>query len=94
MRDRVYGIQETLFHDPYYQRHVVGAPVLRGVGDDGIRCESNYAGVSHQAQRPVDRVQRRPLHRPRGVHTRWPEICRAVGDLRFRMIPNSIIYPI
>ena len=28
--DRVYGIQETLFHDPYYQRHVVGAPVVRG----------------------------------------------------------------
>jgi salicylate 5-hydroxylase small subunit len=29
LRDRVYGIQETLFHDPYYQRHVVGAPVVR-----------------------------------------------------------------
>ena len=26
LKDRVYGIRETLFHDPYYQRHVVGAP--------------------------------------------------------------------
>ncbi|MEP6722414.1 MAG: nuclear transport factor 2 family protein, partial [Variovorax sp.] len=22
LKDRVYGIRETLFHDPYYQRHV------------------------------------------------------------------------
>ena len=29
LKDRVYGIKETLFHDPYYQRHVVGAPVVR-----------------------------------------------------------------
>ncbi|HET6598443.1 MAG TPA: nuclear transport factor 2 family protein, partial [Burkholderiaceae bacterium] len=31
LKDRVYGIRETLFHDPYYQRHVVGAPVVRAV---------------------------------------------------------------
>ena len=35
LKDRVYGIQETLYHDPYYQRHVVGAPVVRRV--DGER---------------------------------------------------------
>ena len=29
LKDRVYGIKETLFHDPYYQRHVVGSPVVR-----------------------------------------------------------------
>ena len=29
LKDRVYGIRETLFHDPYYQRHVVGAPLMR-----------------------------------------------------------------
>ena len=30
MRDRVYGVKETLYHDPYYQRHIVGLPrVLR-----------------------------------------------------------------
>jgi salicylate 5-hydroxylase small subunit len=29
LKDRVYGVPETLFHDPYYQRHVVGAPVVR-----------------------------------------------------------------
>ena len=24
LKDRAYAIRETLFHDPYYQRHVVG----------------------------------------------------------------------
>ncbi|MEY3765126.1 MAG: Salicylate 5-hydroxylase, small oxygenase component, partial [Pseudomonadota bacterium] len=24
LKDRVYGISETIYHDPYYQRHVVG----------------------------------------------------------------------
>ena len=43
LRDRVYGIRETLFHDPYYQRHVVGAPVVRKVVDGRIHSEANYA---------------------------------------------------
>jgi salicylate 5-hydroxylase small subunit len=33
---------DTLFHDPYYQRHVVGAPRVLAVDDDGIRCEASY----------------------------------------------------
>ncbi len=94
LRDRVYGIKETLFHDPYYQRHVVGAPVLRGVADDGIRCESNYAvfrtklnGLStvFNVGRYLDRV----VHTPQGL--RFAERL-AIYDSE--MIPNSIIYPI
>ena len=94
MRDRVYGIQETLFHDPYYQRHVVGAPVIRGVGEDGIRCESNYAvfrtklnGLStvFNVGRYIDRV----VPTPAGL--RFAERL-AIYDSE--MIPNSIIYPI
>src|SRR6185437_8604547 len=43
LRDRVYGIRETLFHDPYYQRHVVGAPLIREADETRIVCEANYA---------------------------------------------------
>ena len=39
LKDRVYGIKETLFHDPYYQRHVVGSPVIRNVADGRIHCD-------------------------------------------------------
>ena len=43
LKDRVYGIKETLFHDPYYQRHVVGAPLVRSVEGGRITSEANYA---------------------------------------------------
>src|SRR6516225_2884364 len=31
LKDRVYGMTETIFHDPYYQRHVVGVPKVIAV---------------------------------------------------------------
>jgi salicylate 5-hydroxylase small subunit len=41
--DRVFSIKETLFHDPYYQRHVISAPVIAHVGPGRWECEANYA---------------------------------------------------
>lgn len=43
LKDRVYGITNTLFHAPYYQRHVIG--VSRILSDDGltIHATANYA---------------------------------------------------
>ncbi|PWK37319.1 MULTISPECIES: aromatic-ring-hydroxylating dioxygenase subunit beta [Cupriavidus] len=94
LKDRVFGVRETLFHDPYYQRHVVGAP--RVLGDDGslIRAEANYAVFRTKQSklsevfntgRYVDVVQRTP----QGLRFA-SRIC--VFDSE--MIPNSIIYPI
>lgn len=95
LRDRVYGIQETLFHDPYYQRHVVGAPVVREVDAQGRwHCEANYA------------VFRTKLDGASSVFNvgRYLDIVVSTPDgFRFaqrhciydsEMIPNSIIYPI
>ena len=94
LRDRVYGIQETLFHDPYYQRHVVGAPLLRGVEGDTILCESNYAvfrtklnGLSEvfNVGRYLDRV----VPTPEGL-----KFAERLAVYDSEMIPNSLIYPI
>ena len=69
LKDRVYGIKETLFHDPYYQRHVVGAPVVRKVEPDAFVCEANYAVLRTKLSeastvfnvgRTLDRVVRTP----------------------------------
>src|SRR6185295_19675379 len=43
LQDRAYGIRETLFHDPYYQRHVVGLPLIVARESERIRCETAYA---------------------------------------------------
>ena len=94
LRDRVYGIKETLFHDPYYQRHVIGAPLVRKVEGDRIQCEANYA---------VFRTKLNELSTVFNVGRYLDTVVRTPGGLRFEsrvavydseMIPNSIIYPI
>ena len=47
LQDRVYGIRETLFHDPYYQRHVVSLPRVLSV--DGGRWFWERAAMSAPA---------------------------------------------
>ena len=94
LKDRVYGITETLFHDPYYQRHVVGTPVVRSVGDDGIRSEANYAVFRTKLSEPstvfnVGRYIDRVVRTPAGLKFASRE---CIYDTE--MIPNSIIYPI
>ena len=94
LKDRVYGIRETLFHDPYYQRHVVSAPLVREVEDGPHRLRGELRGVPDQARRSYDGLQRRPLPRRRGAHARRPEVPVAPVIYDSEMIPNSIIYPI
>ena len=94
LKDRVYGIKETLFHDPYYQRHVVGSPVIRQVEADGWRCEANYA---------VFRTKLSQVSTVFNVGRYLDKVVRTPEGLKFasreciydsEMIPNSIIYPI
>jgi salicylate 5-hydroxylase small subunit len=95
LKDRVYGIRETLFHDPYYQRLVVGAPLVHGVADDGrINCEANYA---------VLRTKLSELSTVFSVGRTIDAVVDTADGLKFasrlvvydsEMIPNSIIYPI
>ncbi len=95
LKDRVYGIRETLFHDPYYQRHVVGAPIVRKTDADGrIHSEANYA---------VFRTRLSKESTVFNVGRTLDEVVRTPEGLKFasrivvydsEMIPNSIIYPI
>ncbi|MFN9280128.1 MAG: aromatic-ring-hydroxylating dioxygenase subunit beta [Betaproteobacteria bacterium] len=96
LKDRAFGIKETLFHDPYYQRHVVGMPVvLEAQADPGRwRCEANYA---------VFRTKLSEVSTVFNVGRYLDIIVRTPQGLKFasreciydsEMIPNSIIYPI
>ena len=94
LKDRVYGIRETLFHDPYYQRLVVGAPIVRRAGAGRFECEANYA-VFRTKLSDASTV----FNTGRYIDT----VVRTAAGLKFasrqciydsEMIPNSIIYPI
>jgi salicylate 5-hydroxylase small subunit len=92
--DRVYGITETIYHDPYYQRHVVGAPLVRKVDEGRIHCEANYAvfrtkldkeSTVYNVGRYIDTI----VQTPNGLKFE-ERLCIYDSE----MIPNSIIYPI
>lgn len=98
LRDRVYGVKETMYHDPYYQRHVVGTPrvlrVERGEGPERIIAEANYVVVRTKLD-GESTVFNAGFYRD--------EVVRTPEGLKFasrhcvydsEMIPNSLIYPI
>jgi salicylate 5-hydroxylase small subunit len=94
LKDRAYGIRETLFHDPYYQRHVVGAPLVHKADGDRFEAEANYA---------VFRTKLSQESTVFNVGRYLDVIVRTKEGLKFEsrvcvydseMIPNSIIYPI
>jgi salicylate 5-hydroxylase small subunit len=94
LKDRVYGIRETLFHDPYYQRHVVGTPLVLKAEADRFECEANYA---------VFRTKLSELSSVFSVGRYIDVVVRTAEGLKFasrqviydsEMIPNSVIYPL
>jgi salicylate 5-hydroxylase small subunit len=94
LRDRVYGISNTLFHEPYYQRHVIGVPRLLEDLGESFKTEANYA------------VFRTKPSEPSTVFNvgRYLDTVRVTPDrLLFEdklvvfdseLIANSLIYPI
>ena len=94
LKDRVYGIKETLYHDPYYQRHIVGAPIVRQVADGRIHSEANYAvfrtkfdkeSTVFNVGRYIDTI----VQTSEGF-----KFAERLCVYDSEMIPNSIIYPI
>jgi salicylate 5-hydroxylase small subunit len=43
MRDRVFGITQTIYHAPYYTRHVVGMSLLGSTGEGWAEAQANFA---------------------------------------------------
>jgi salicylate 5-hydroxylase small subunit len=100
--DRAYGIQNTLFHQPYYQRHLVSGLLVRGVEENAaggpqgrlIRTQANYA---------VFRTKQNALSEVFNVGRYIDTLVEEDGVLKFReklcifdseLIPNSLIYPL
>jgi salicylate 5-hydroxylase small subunit len=94
LKDRVYGTTQTLFHQPYYQRHILSGLRIVGHQDDGWNCEANYLVIRTKLAEPSD-----IFNSGRYVD----KVVRENGQLRIaekvcvfdsELIPNSIIYPI
>lgn len=94
LKDRAYAVRDTIFHDPYYQRHVFGPPRLLSVTPQAIECETNYAVYRTKLDGPstvfnVGRSLDRFVRTPQGLR-----IASRTCVYDSEMIPNSLIYPI
>ncbi len=94
LKDRAYGIKETLFHDPYYQCHVIGLPRVLKVEGHDMRCEANYAVFRTKPSEPtqvfnVGRYLDTVRSTPEGLRFA-AKLCVFDSEL----IPNAIIYPV
>ncbi|HUR88115.1 MAG TPA: aromatic-ring-hydroxylating dioxygenase subunit beta [Ramlibacter sp.] len=94
MKDRVYGVTQTIYHAPYYTRHVVGPAQVLGEVEGRFRAQANYAVFR---TRPGDASEVYNMGRY------IDEIVRTESGLKFasrlcvydsEMILNSLIYPI
>ena len=95
MKDRVYGITQTIYHGPYYTRHVVSpAQVLAQEEGGRLRAQAHYA---------VFRTRPGDASEVYNVGRYIDEIVRTPGGLKLasrtcvydsEMVLNSLIYPI
>jgi salicylate 5-hydroxylase small subunit len=98
LRDRVYGVTHTIFHDPYSQRHICSAPIITPIitpmGSHGFACESSYVVVRTPRDKQPHIVS---------VGRYLDEIVSWDGEFKFSkrvaifdndLLPNSVIKPI
>ena len=101
LKDRVYCIRETLYYEPYLQRHVVGAPVVTSLtpsaAGDEVHAHASYAVFRTKPDETthvynVGRYEDILVRAPAAQHG-WllkSRVCVFDSDL----ILNSMIYPI
>jgi salicylate 5-hydroxylase small subunit len=94
MKDRIYGVTSTIFHAPYYQRHVIGLPLVTAISPKTFAVRTNYC---------VFRTKRDSFPEIFNVGIYDDIVEREMDCLKFSqkfcvfdndIIPNSLIYPI
>ena len=93
LRDRFYGVMNTIYHAAYYQRHIVSQPMIT-VTDAAIEAETAYLVLrTHRDQLPeilsTGRYLDRMVATPQGLRFSQ-RLCIFDNDL----IANSLIKPI
>lgn len=94
MKDRIYGVESTIFHAPYYQRHVIGLPLITQLESGSYQVDANYTVIRTKRDLSAE------LYSVGRYHDRIEETA---DGLKFAqkfcifdndLIPNSLIYPI
>jgi salicylate 5-hydroxylase small subunit len=94
MKDRIYGVVSTIFHAPYYQRHVISLPIITNHDEERLSVQASYC---------VFRTKRDCMPEIFNVGQYVDIIKNEDGIIKFSqkfcvfdndLISNSLIYPI
>lgn len=92
--DRVNGMNDTIMHVPYFQRHIINAPRIDRVEEGVIYAEANYV---------VMRTMPESFSTVFNTGRYLDVIVQMEDSLKFKervcvfdgdLVPNSIIYPL
>lgn len=94
LKDRIYGVESTIFHAPYYQRHVIGLPRIVEASPGLFDVEANYS-VFRTKRDSMCEIFSVGKYRDRVIAQNdavlfIEKVCVFDNDI----IPNSLIYPI
>ena len=94
MKDRVYGVTQTIYHVPYYMRHVVSPARITNLKGNVICTQANYA---------VFRTRPGNVSEVYNVGRYIDELVQTEAGLKIKfrlcvydseMVLNSLIYPL
>lgn len=94
MQDRIYGCMDTIFHQPYYQRHIIGGAYIVSEDHQTIISRTNYS-VFRTKPTQSSEVFSVGCYHDQWVYTEHGlklKERRCVYDSE--MILNAMIYPI
>ncbi len=106
LADRVYGIENTLFHQPYYQRHVIGMCIGVSPPDalpGQVEPPDSQTGLGAQASYAVYRTKTDGMSEVFNVGRYLMQLVEHNDQLLIRrmhvifdseIVANSVIYPI
>jgi salicylate 5-hydroxylase small subunit len=94
MKDRIYGLTDTIFHQPYYTRHIIGRAKILQFDHVHCQCASNYVVIrtKHQQTSQVFNA---------GYYLDTIELLDHEIKIKSRicvydteMVSNALIYPV
>lgn len=94
LHDRVYGVTQTMFHQPYYQRHLVSG--VRPLGHEGAftRATSNYLVIRTKTGEPSEVFNAGRTLDLIATTPEGPRFAERLIVFDSELVPNSIVYPL
>jgi salicylate 5-hydroxylase small subunit len=94
LRDRLYGVESTLFHAPYYQRHIIGPTLVTGREQDILTTETNYLVIRTKRDFPSEIFNAGRYLDRIAIGSQGLRFVEKICVFDSELIPNSLIYPI